>query len=891
MVGLAEIRTTFLDFFEKKGHEVVKSSSLVPNNDPTLMFTNSGMVQFKNVFTGAEKRDYRSAVTSQKCLRAGGKHNDLDNVGYTARHHTFFEMLGNFSFGHYFKELAIPLAWDLITKEFGLPKEKLIVTVYHTDEEAIKIWQKYAGLSSSQIIKIKSADNFWSMGSTGPCGPCSEIFYDHGPSVQGGLPGSSDEDGDRFVEIWNLVFMQYNQSKDGSQSNLPKPSIDTGMGLERMGAVLQGTHDNFNTDLMRVLVEESANLSSQDPDGNANVHHRVIADHIRSIAFLIAEGIFPSNEGRGYVLRRIMRRAMRHAHFLGVKEPMMHKMVGALTREMGTAFPELIEAKELIQDSLLNEEVKFKTTLDRGLKILDNEINELKDGDKVSGDIAFKLYDTYGFPVDLTQDTLRERQLQVDLKGFEQAMELQKERARKAWSGSGDKKLDVIWFELGSKLGATEFLGYNMCRSQAKVLALVVEGVQQAKVSDNDLVEAVFNQTPFYAESGGQVADTGRVFNDEMEAVIEDVQKIGNLFVHKLKVIKGKISAGDLLRLEVDDFNRQEISANHSATHIMHQALKDVLGSHVNQRGSLNDAEKIRFDFSHDKPLSTKDIMLVEKIVNRKVLQNSIVYTRLMDLTAAKKLGAQALFGEKYDEEVRVVMIGNSDERKSKVEHTNQYSMELCGGTHVERTGMIGSFVIKAEIASSSGVRRIEALTGLNALKFSQSNRSNISEIAVLLKAPVNKISERINTLLADKRLLLDQISELKKGAGKLSNQKQVDNYSKKIHGVHLVVNTLDQFESKDMRSLTDQQKKEIDFGVIINLSKDKDMDKISYNVGVTDNLCDVISAVEVMKIISSLTNGKGGGRPDFAQGGGHGVEKIGRIVQDVETFLGQTLG
>ena len=891
MIGLAEIRTTFLDYFQKEGHEVVNSSSLVPDNDPTLMFTNSGMVQFKNVFTGTEKRIYESAVTSQKCLRAGGKHNDLDNVGYTARHHTFFEMLGNFSFGQYFKEVAIPLAWDLITKEFALPKEKLLVTVYHTDEEAIKIWEKYAGLSRSQIIRINSTDNFWSMGSTGPCGPCSEIFFDHGPSIPGGPPGSANEDGDRFVEIWNLVFMQYNQSKDGDRSNLPEPSIDTGMGLERMGAVLQGTHDNFNTDLMRGLVEASANLSSQDPDGDMNVHHRVIADHIRSIAFLIAEGIFPSNEGRGYVLRRIMRRAMRHAHFLGAKEPMMHKMVGALTREMGTAFPELIEAKELIEDSLHNEEVKFKTTLDRGLKILDNEINELKDGDKVSGDVAFKLYDTYGFPVDLTQDTLRERQLQVDLKGFERAMELQKERARKAWSGSGDKKLDVIWFELGSKLGATEFLGYNTLISQAKVLALVIKGVEQAKVSNNDLVDAVFNQTPFYAESGGQVADLGRAFNDEMEAVIEDVQKIGNLFVHKLKVIKGKISAGDLLRLEVDDFNRQEISANHSATHIMHQALKDVLGSHVNQRGSLNDAEKIRFDFSHDKPLSTKDIMLVEKIVNRKVLQNSIVSTRLMDLNAAKKLGAQALFGEKYDEEVRVVMIGNSDERKSKTEHRNQYSMELCGGTHVERTGMIGSFVIKAEIASSSGVRRIEALTGLNALKFAQSNRSNISEIAVLLKAPVNKISERINTLLLDKRLLLDQISELKKGAGKLSNQKQVDNYSKKIHGVHLVINTLDQFESKDMRSLTDQQKKEIDFGVIINLSKDKDMDKISYNVGVTDNLCDVISAVEVMKIISSLTNGKGGGRPDFAQGGGHGIEKIGRIVQDVETFLGQTLG
>ncbi len=889
MVGLAEIRTTFLDYFQKEGHEVVNSSSLVPDNDPTLMFTNSGMVQFKNVFTGTEKRSYESAVTSQKCLRAGGKHNDLDNVGYTARHHTFFEMLGNFSFGHYFKEEAIPLAWDLITKEFALPKEKLLVTVYHNDEEAIKIWEKHVGLSRSQIIKINSTDNFWSMGSTGPCGPCSEIFFDHGPSIPGGPPGSANEDGDRFVEIWNLVFMQYNQSKDGNRSNLPKPSIDTGMGLERMGAVLQGTHDNFNTDLMRGLVEESANLSSQDPDGDMNVHHRVIADHIRSIAFLIAEGIFPSNEGRGYVLRRIMRRAMRHAHFLGVKEPMMHKMVGALTREMGTAFPELIEAKELIEDSLHNEEVKFKTTLDRGLKILDNEINKLRDGDKVSGDVAFKLYDTYGFPVDLTQDTLRERQLQVDLKGFEQAMELQKEKARKAWSGSGDKKLDAIWFELGSKLGATEFLGYNTLRSEAKVLSLVIKGVEQAKVSTNDLVDAVFNQTPFYAESGGQVADIGRAFNDEIEAVIEGVQKIGNLYVHKLRVLKGKISAGDLLRLEVDNSNREGISANHSATHLMHQALKDVLGSHVNQRGSLNDAEKIRFDFSHDRPLSSKDVILIEEIVNKKILQNSIVSTRLMDLNDAKKLGAQALFGEKYDDEVRVVLIGNVEESKSRIENTNQYSMELCGGTHVERTGMIGSFVIKAESASSSGVRRIEALTGLNALNFVQSNRSNVSEIAVMLKAPVNKIGERINSLLSDKRLLMDQITELKKGAGKLSDQKEADSYSKEIHGVHLVINTLDQFDSREMRSLTDQQKKEIKSGVIINLSKD--LDKISYTVGVTTNLCNVISAVEIMKIISSLTNGKGGGRPDFAQGGGHVIGKIGSIVKKVENFLDQTLG
>ncbi len=889
MSGLTEIRATFLDYFEKEGHTVVNSSPLVPNNDPTLMFTNSGMVQFKNVFTGVEKRGYNSAVTSQKCLRAGGKHNDLDNVGYTSRHHTFFEMLGNFSFGHYFKELAIPLAWNLITQVFGLSREKLLVTVYHNDEEALNIWEKRVGLSSSQIIRIKSNDNFWSMGPTGPCGPCSEIFFDHGPSVRGGPPGSPNEEGDRFVEIWNLVFMQYDRLEDGSQVNLPKPSIDTGMGLERIGAVLQGTHDNFNTDLMRSLIEESANLSSQSPDGKMNIHHRVIADHIRSISFLIAEGVFPANEGRGYVLRRIMRRAMRHVHFLGVKEPMMHKMVGSLIREMGTAFPELIEAKKLIEDSLLNEETKFKTTLERGLKLLDSEINKLDRNSKVSGKVAFKLYDTYGFPLDLTQDTLRERELQVDVEGFDQEMTLQRERARESWSGSGDKKLDRVWFELQNKIRTTEFLGYTTRQAQAKVVALVVDGSESDFADGNSVVDVVFNQTPFYAESGGQVADTGNVFNEQVTGVVENVQKLGNLFVHTVKITNGMISKGDLLELEVDNLNRNWISSNHSATHLMHQALKDVLGTHVNQRGSLNDSERIRFDFSHNEALSEQEIMLVEEIVNKKIVQNSLVSTRLMDLADAKRLGAQALFGEKYDDEVRVVSMGHDNNSKSKVGVGKIYSMELCGGTHVERTGIIGSFVIRTESASSSGVRRIEALTGLNAVKFGQSNRNNISRLAIMLKTPSGRVVERINTLLADKKLLSEELAELKKNSGKGAQKRSSNNYLKEIHGVQLAVNFLDKCEIKEMRVLTDEYKREIDLGVIINLSSEKQ--KISYTVGVTSNLCDVISAVEIIEIVSDFTNGRGGGRPDFAQGGGYVRDNLDEIIKRIENFLGKALG
>ncbi|MFL2802616.1 MAG: alanine--tRNA ligase [Paracoccaceae bacterium] len=884
MAGLAEIRSTFLNYFKKHGHEEVKSSTLVPSNDPTLMFTNSGMVQFKNVFTGIERRSYDKAVTSQKCLRAGGKHNDLDNVGYTSRHHTFFEMLGNFSFGNYFKETAIPLAWDLITKEFSLPRDRLLVTVFHNDKEAIDIWKKYAGLSDSQIIKINTTDNFWSMGPTGPCGPCSEIFFDHGSKINGGPPGSPNEDGDRFVEIWNLVFMQYDQLDGDRRENLPRPSIDTGMGLERMGAVLQGTHDNYNTDLMRALIEESANLSNQNVDGKFNIHHRVIADHIRSISFLIAEGIFPSNEGRGYVLRRIMRRAMRHIHFLGVNEPMLHKMVSSLTREMGAAFPELIEAKDLIEESLLNEEIKFRSTLDRGLKLLDKEIKRLNKGEKFSGELAFKLYDTYGFPIDLTQDAVREINLEVDMKSFNISMEKQKEKARNAWIGSGERKIDQVWFDLANNLDSTEFLGYNNLIAQAKVLAIVLNGRTTDRVAEGNSAEVIFNQSPFYAESGGQISDSGYINNEIFEAEIEDIKKISGLIIHKINIIKGQINNGDLVKLTVDLNKRRSIAANHSATHLMHQALKDVIGVQVNQRGSLNDSERLRFDFSSNKAMSKYEIEKVEQIVNKHILEDTIIDTRLMDIDEAKKLGAQALFSEKYDNEVRVIMMGFNQTVISKASSKNKrYSMELCGGTHVQRTGMIGSFIIKSEIASSSGVRRIEALTGLNAVKYLQLNRSYIDQITTILKIPIESVNERLITLIKDKKSFTQKIDRLKITSSAIPSLDK-SNEIKVIKGVSFVVNKLQNIPIKEMRSLTDDCKKKFDKSIILNLSNQDN--KIIYTVGVTSNLTDKYSASEIIKILNQLSNGKGGGRPDFAQGGGSDEITQKEIIKNIEIFI-----
>ncbi len=720
MPSLNDIRSTFLNYFDRNGHRIVESSPLVPRNDPTLMFANSGMVQFKNCFTGVEQRDYVRATSAQKCVRAGGKHNDLDNVGYTARHHTFFEMLGNFSFGDYFKSDAIPFAWELLTREFGIPKEKLLVTVYHTDDEAADMWKKVAGLTDDRIIRIATDDNFWRMGPTGPCGPCTEIFFDHGDKIWGGPPGSADEDGDRFIEIWNLVFMQNEQHADGSLTPLPKQSIDTGMGLERIGALLQGKHDNYDTDLMRSLIEASAHATSTDPDGPGKMHHRVIADHLRSTSFLIADGVMPSNEGRGYVLRRIMRRAMRHAHQLGAQDPVMHRLVPALVRQMGAAYPELPRAQALVEETLRLEETRFRQTLDRGLKLLDDELAKIPEGTDLPGAAAFKLYDTFGFPLDLTQDALREKGRAVDTDGFDVAMAEQKAKARASWSGSGETKDAAIWFDLAEAHGATEFLGYDTETAEGQILALVAEGAAQAKSIKGQSVQIILNQTPFYAESGGQVGDEGVLRTTTGAARITDTKKSQGLFIHMAEVTEGEIANGQGATLAVDHTRRAAIRANHSATHLLHEALRRALGDHVVQRGSLNAPDRLRFDFSHGQAVSTKELAQVEAEVNSYIRQNGAVDTRIMTPDDARALGAQALFGEKYGDEVRVVSMGALD-GSGKGAEGRTYSLELCGGTHVGRLGEIGLFVLLGDSASSAGVRRIEALTGEGALPTSRS--------------------------------------------------------------------------------------------------------------------------------------------------------------------------
>ncbi|MDA3887975.1 MAG: alanine--tRNA ligase, partial [Allgaiera sp.] len=711
MPSLNDIRSTFLDYYARNGHEVVPSSPLVPRNDPTLMFVNSGMVQFKNVFTGVEHRDYTRATTAQKCVRAGGKHNDLDNVGYTARHHTFFEMLGNFSFGDYFKEGAIPFAWELLTRDFGIPKDKLLVTVYHTDDEAAEIWKKVAGLPDERIIRIPTSDNFWQMGPTGPCGPCTEIFFDHGDHIPGGPPGSPDEDGDRFIEIWNLVFMQNEQFEDGSMIDLKAQSIDTGMGLERIGALLQGKHDNYDTDLMRSLIEASAHATSSDPDGPGRIHHRVIADHLRSTSFLIADGVMPSNEGRGYVLRRIMRRAMRHAHQLGAEDPVMHKLVPALVRQMGAAYPELGRAQAMIEETLKLEETRFRQTLARGLRLLEDELGRLGEGAPLRGEAAFKLYDTYGFPLDLTQDALREQGRAVDIAGFEAAMAEQKAKARASWAGSGETKDAAVWFDIAEQTGATEFLGYDTETAEGQITALVADGAKVAAAETGQAVQIVLNQTPFYAESGGQVGDSGLLKTETGAARITDTKKSQGVFIHQAEVTEGRIAAGQGAELAVDHARRGAIRANHSATHLLNEALRRTLGDHIAQRGSLNAPDRLRFDFSHGKPLTPEEIGQVEREVNAMVRQNGAVTTRIMTPDEARALGAQALFGEKYGDEVRVVSMG-AMEGSGKGGDARTYSIELCGGTHVAQLGEIGTFALTAETASSAGVRRIEALTG-----------------------------------------------------------------------------------------------------------------------------------------------------------------------------------
>ncbi|WP_044563934.1 alanine--tRNA ligase [Azospirillum sp. B4] len=878
-----EIRSAFLDYFVKNGHTEVESSPLVPRNDPTLMFTNAGMVQFKNVFTGNEVRPYSRATTSQKCVRAGGKHNDLENVGYTARHHTFFEMLGNFSFGDYFKADAIELAWNLITKTFALPKDKLLVTVYHTDDEAHGLWKKVAGLSDDRIIRIPTADNFWAMGDTGPCGPCSEIFYDHGEGIPGGPPGSPEQDGDRFIEIWNLVFMQYEQVTKEERVSLPRPSIDTGMGLERLAAVLQGVHDNYDTDLMRALIEASADATHSDPSGPHAVSHRVIADHLRASSFLIADGVLPANEGRGYVLRRIMRRAMRHAHMIGARDPVMHTLVPALVREMGGHYTELQRAQALITETLRLEETRFKQTLDRGLKLLDEEEDKLGAGQPLPGEVAFKLYDTYGFPLDLTQDVLRGRNRTVETDGFTAAMERQRAEARKAWAGSGEAATERVWFELKDELGATEFLGYDTENAEGKVTAVLDrQGNKLDKAEAGQDVIVLVNQTPFYGESGGQVGDSGVIFaSGGVEVAVSDVQKkLGAVFAHIGTVTHGTLSPGQLVELRVNGRRRGDIRANHSATHLLHEALRQRLGEHVTQKGSLVSAERLRFDISQPAPLSDEDVRVVEAEVNARILGNSEVVTRLMTPAEAIEQGAMALFGEKYGDEVRVVSMGGQDEGLNR-----QYSVELCGGTHVRRTGDIGLFKIVAEGAVSAGVRRIEALTGRGAFEYLEGQEGRLLAAAGALKVSAAEVPARVATLVEDRRRLEKEVADLKRqlalggGGGAAATPEKV------INGVKLSARVLDGIEAKDLKPLADEIKGQIGSGVVLLVAKGEG--KVTLVAGVTADLTGRFNAVDLVKIAAAAVGGKGGGgRPDMAQAGGSEPDKADAAVAAVEAVI-----
>ena len=888
MAKLNEIRSKFIDYFIKNNHEEVQSSPLVPMNDPTLMFTNSGMVQFKNVFIGDETRDIPRAVTSQKCVRAGGKHNDLDNVGYTARHHTFFEMLGNFSFGDYFKERAIPLAWDLVTKEFGLPKEKLLVTVFHDDDEAVNLWKSYAGISENKIIRINTSDNFWSMGPTGPCGPCSEIFYDHGDKIEGGPPGSKNEDGDRFVEIWNLVFMQFYQMEGGLRENLPKPSIDTGMGLERMAAILQGKHDNYDTDLMRSLIEESAKISSTDPDGVSKNHHRVISDHLRSAAFLIADGVMPSSEGRGYVLRRILRRAMRHGNLMNINEPFIHKLVGKLVDLMGGAFPELNSNQSLIEKALHAEESKFITTLDKGLSLLESEIRDLGNGQVLDGKIAFKLYDTFGFPLDLTQDALREKNMTVDLDGYEAEMKAQKERARNAWSGSGSISEDKAWLKIIENNEKTEFLGYDQLQCEGLIMSFNVSGSEVSKVKGGETAQMLCNQTPFFGESGGQVGDKGVIKSSTGTGKVENVFNIRGFVIHEVAVTEGEISVGQTLKLSVEESNRFKIRANHSATHILHEALRNNLGQHVEQRGSLNSSDRLRFDFSHNAPVSSVEIEKIQNEVNTLIRQNSKVETNILDLEKAKKLGARALFGEKYDHDVRVVSIGKR-ENSSLGFSGNSYSVELCGGTHVNYTGDIGYFIITAEVASSGGVRRIEALTGQMAIDYSLGMLNIVTNLSGHLRTTSDKLLDRVDALLTERKLNQQEISNLKIKLNSVNHDLEAGDSSLdkaiEIKGIKLLSKVVEDLPIKDIRSLLDKKKSNLKKSIVIIFSKTDN--KVMITVGATLDLEDRVSAVDIARLASKACGGQGGGgRTDFAQAGGSNPSGISAALEEIAAYI-----
>ncbi|HEY4981625.1 MAG TPA: alanine--tRNA ligase [Pseudolabrys sp.] len=883
MSGVNDIRKSFLDFFARNDHTVVASSALVPRNDPTLMFTNAGMVQFKNVFTGLEKRPYSGAVSSQKCVRAGGKHNDLDNVGYTARHHTFFEMLGNFSFGDYFKERAIELAWTLITKEFALPVEHLLVTVYIDDDDAFKLWKKITGLPNRKILRIAGADNFWAMGDTGPCGPCSEIFYDHGDKIPGGPPGSAEADGDRFIEIWNLVFMQYEQLAGGQRTELPRPSIDTGMGLERIAAVLQGTNDNYAIDLFATLIRAIADLTGVAPDGPQKASHRVIADHLRAAAFLIADGVLPSNEGRGYVLRRIMRRAMRHAELLGAKDPLMWRLVGALTREMGQAYPELLRAEALISETLKLEETRFRNTLERGLAILEDASKSLKKGDMFDGDTAFTLYDTYGFPLDLTQDALRARGIGVDIASFTDAMERQRAKARASWSGSGEAATETVWFSLREKVGATEFLGYETESAEGVVAALVRDGKEVAELKKGVSGVVVMNQTPFYGESGGQVGDIGEMRREGVLLRVSDTQKhAGDLFAHVVKVEDGVVKVGDPLLLVVEHARRSAIRQNHSATHLLHEALRQVLGDHVAQKGSLVAPDRLRFDFSHPKPLTALELEQVEDIANDIVLQNVPVTTRLMALDDARASGARALFGEKYGDEVRVVAMGEG------TGNTLGWSIELCGGTHAQRTGDIGLITGLSDSGVAAGVRRLEALTAKAARKAINKQVQVVKAAAAELKAPVEEMPARIAALLDERRKLERELSDARKklamGGGAKAAGGAAD--MRTVGDVKLLARAVSGIELKDLRSLADEGKKQVGSGVvaIVGLAEDG---KAGIVVAVTDDLTKRFNAVELVRKGAEALGGKGGGgRPDMAQAGGPDGSKAEAALKAIEAAL-----
>ncbi len=883
MASLNDIRSTFLEYFRRNDHEVVASSPLVPRNDPTLMFTNSGMVQFKNLFLGVEHRDYRRATTAQKCVRAGGKHNDLDNVGYTARHHTFFEMLGNFSFGDYFKESAIPFAWELITKEFGIDKSRLLTTVYHTDDEAFALWKKL-GVPEDRIIRIATSDNFWQMGPTGPCGPCTEIFYDHGDHIWGGPPGSAEEDGDRFIEIWNVVFMQNEQFADGTMRPLDMQSIDTGMGLERIGALLQGKHDNYDTDLMRALIEASAHAASVDPDGPKNVHHRVIADHLRSCSFLIADGVMPSNEGRGYVLRRIMRRAMRHAHLLGTKDPMMHKLVPALVTQMGQAYPELGRAQALITETLKLEEDRFRTTLDRGLKLLDDELAQLPMGADLPGEAAFKLYDTYGFPLDLTQDALREQGRAVDTSGFDAAMEAQKAKARAAWSGSGETADAAIWFDLAQDHGPTEFLGYDTEIAEGQILALVRDGAVIQSAQTGEALAIVVNQTPFYAESGGQIGDTGLIRTATGMARVSDTKKVAGVFLHIAEVITGEVHPGQGAELEVDHDRRGAIRANHSATHLLHEALRRALGDHVAQRGSLNAPDRLRFDFSHGKALSPAELSQVEAEVNAFIRQNTPVDTRIMTPDAARDLGAQALFGEKYGDEVRVVSMGSLT-GSGKGADGRTYSLELCGGTHVRQTGDIGLFVALGDSASSSGVRRIEALTGPAALTYLVEQDRRVAALAAEMNAAPAEVLDRVRILKEDRKKLENEVAQLRRALAMAGGAGAPAAEMTRINGIGFHAQTLSGVTARDLAGLIDDHKARLGSGAVLLIADTGG--KAAVAAGVTEDLTGRISAVDLVRAAVEHLGGQGGGgRADFAQGGGKDIANATAAIAAAETVL-----